>query len=63
MSSRKPKQTLEELMTDWREERLQLVEAVSARKATATASPPRWQGALEVTVDFPAARPPRSRLH
>lgn len=63
MNSRKPKQTLEELMTDWQEQRLQLVEAVPSRKSNATASPPRWEGALEVTVDFPTARPPRSRLH
>jgi len=61
MSSRKPKQTLEELMTDWQETRLQVIEAVPARKTNV--SPPRWQGALEVTVDFPTVRPPRSRLH
>ena len=62
MSSRKPKQTLEELMNDC-QQRLQLVEAVPNRKTNAAAAPPRWQGALEVTVDFPTVRPPRSRLH
>ena len=62
MNSRKPKQNPED-MSEAQEERLQLIEAVPYRRVASALSPPRWQGELEVSVDFPTTRPPRAQLH